>query len=184
MQFEQYLTDSEKTLSATFHYDENDPGENKLRQAVEEFIIASEKLDKFKKTKFYGKPLDDKLAKSNTQMSVQQFDRDLNDPSEKLTHAMIGIATESGELLKAIYDSKWGGKQFDVVNCEEELGDLFWYKAILFREFGFKLSDVLQKNTNKLQGKKGRYKNQKFSSEEAINRDLDSERKILESNGE
>jgi len=44
--------------------------------------------------------------------------------SDNLIHAAIGIATEIGELKEA----------YDDVNKKEELGDIYWYMAILWRE--------------------------------------------------
>ena len=66
--------------------------------------------------------------------------------------------------------------KFDEVNLKEELGDLFWYNAILFREYKLDLDDVLQINIDKLNKRYGA----KFSEEAAINRDLKAEREILE----
>lgn len=174
MRFKDYLENSEKTLSGKFVYDEKDIGENTLRGSVEDSIRSLQTLDKFKKHKFYGKELDSSLKPKKIQTTVSEFSRD--DEAEKILHAMIGIATESGELLEAIYKSKWGGQNFDKTNLKEELGDLFWYMAILFREFEFDLEDVLQININKLRARYG----EKFSQEGAINRNLDKEREILE----
>jgi len=44
---------------------------------------------------------------------------------DNIIHAAIGIATEIGELKEA----------FDDINRKEELGDIYWYMAILWREF-------------------------------------------------
>ena len=91
-------------------------------------------------------------------------------------HGTIGICTEAGEILDAIKKSMFYGKPIDKVNIKEEIGDVMWYIAILCREFNLEMEDVLQTNINKL---KARYPD-KFTSENALNRDLDKERKILE----
>lgn len=158
---------------------------------------------------------------------------------EKVLHGVVGILTEADELLENYNE----GKGFDGVNALEELGDITWYTAILFREFDFlsyqevtvqkvdnpfktsisilsdgtklldmmkkklyynkelkqedfkvysyrilsnvlglcqyyniNIKDVYQRNIDKLRARYG----EKFSSEKAINRDLDKERKILE----
>lgn len=62
------------------------------------------------------------------------------------------------------------------VNLAEELGDLFWYMAIVGDELGIKFEDVMDRNITKLKARYG----EKFSEEKAEHRDLDSERKILE----
>jgi NTP pyrophosphatase (non-canonical NTP hydrolase) len=75
-----------------------------------------------------------------------------------------------------MYKCKWNGEPLDVVNCKEEIGDLFWYMAILFRELDLDLNEILQINNDKLDKRYGR----KFSEEAANNRDLKAERDILE----
>lgn len=175
MKFEEHLKDSERFLSSTFHYAKSDQGENALRSVVEQFITSAEKLDQYKKHKYYGRPLPEGLSKERIQMTLQNFDRS-DDGMEKVMHAIIGLSTECGELMEAIYKAKWGGQKFDEVNCKEEIGDLFWYMAILFREFNFDLEDILQRNSDKLNLRYGA----KFSEEKAINRDLAAEREILE----
>jgi len=180
MEFTEHLKASEKFLSGKFHYSPNDDGENALRTTVESFISASNDLDQYKKLKYYGKPLSPELAKKVHQMTVQGFERSEDGGMEKLLHAALGLATESGELLEAVYKAKWAGEKFDVVNCKEELGDLFWYMAILFREFGFTLEDVLQINNDKLDKRYGA----KFTENAAIHRDLQAERNILEGKSE
>lgn len=175
MKFEEHLKDSERFLSSTFHYSKEDQGENALRSAVEQFIAASEKLDQYKKHKYYGRDLPESLSKEHTQMTLQGFERS-DDGMEKVLHAIVGLSTECGELMEAVYKAKWNGEKFDEVNCKEELGDLFWYMAILFREFGFNLEDILQRNSDKLNLRYGA----KFTEEKAINRDLAAEREVLE----
>lgn len=175
MKFEEHLKHSERFLSGTFHYSKDDAGENALRSVVEQFIAASEKLDQYKKHKYYGRALPPALANEEVQMTVQGFERS-GDGMEKTLHAIVGLSTECGELMEAIYKAKWSGQKFDEVNCKEELGDLFWYMAILFREYGFNLEDILQRNSDKLDLRYGA----KFSEEKAINRDLNAERQVLE----
>ncbi len=93
-----------------------------------------------------------------------------------LLHAAMGISTESGELMDAFKRKIFYGKALDVVNVKEEIGDVMWYIAILLRELDLDFEDVLQVNIDKL---KARFPD-KFTEEDALNRDLDKERKILE----
>lgn len=179
MQFEEHVKHSEKFLSGTFHYSKDDAGENALRSIVEKFLAVTEELDQYKKHKYYGRALPPALQGVPVQMTVQEFDRS-EDGMEKTLHAVIGLATECGELLDAVYKAKWAGQKFDEVNCKEELGDLFWYMSILFRDFGFNLEDILQRNADKLDLRYGA----KFSEEKAINRDLAAEREVLEGKSE
>lgn len=100
----------------------------------------------------------------------------LDDGVKRLLHAGIGISTEAGEFLDALKKHIFYGKELDRVNLAEELGDLFWYMAIVGDELGIKFEDVMDRNITKLKARYG----EKFSEEKAENRDLDSERKILE----
>jgi hypothetical protein len=158
---------------------------------------------------------------------------------QRILHGAIGLCTEAGELLDA-FEKNTG---LDLVNIKEELGDIYWYLAILHRdipgiergderyalkqnplnhairltvfstelldqlkkkiyygkdfdikeanrlvntiedhlsgvavEYKFTKEDILETNINKLKARYG----EKFSSDAAINRDLDTERKTLE----
>ncbi|AYF44914.1 MULTISPECIES: nucleoside triphosphate pyrophosphohydrolase family protein [Halobacteriovorax] len=100
----------------------------------------------------------------------------LDDGVKRLLHAGIGISTEAGEFLDALKKHIFYGKELDRVNLAEELGDLFWYMAIVGDELGIKFEDVMERNITKLKARYG----EKFSEEKADKRDLESERKILE----
>lgn len=172
MEFKKYTEESEKFVSANFHYDKNDSSETLLKRAIEDVIKAGNALDIMKKNKFYGKPLP-----NGTQTVIpdnMEFKKD--DPSELLIHAYIGSVTEAIEGLQAIYDYKWLNKELDEVNLQEEQGDAYWYDAIKFRSLDWDLGKILQKNIDKLTSRYG----DKFSEEKAINRNLDKERDILE----
>lgn len=94
-----------------------------------------------------------------------------------LLHAAMGISTESGELMDAFKRKLFYGKELDVVNLKEEVGDIMWYVAILLRELDLDFNEILQLNIDKLQA---RFPH-KFTEFDALNRDLDKEREILES---
>lgn len=101
----------------------------------------------------------------------------LNDDGlKRLLHAGIGLSTESGEFLDALKKHIFYGKELDKVNLAEEMGDLFWYMAIVADELGFEFEEVMERNITKLKARYG----EKFSEEKAENRDLDTERKILD----
>lgn len=99
-----------------------------------------------------------------------------NDGTKRLLHAGIGLSTEAGELLDALKKHIFYGKELDKVNLAEEMGDLFWYMAILADELGFEFESVMERNITKLKARYG----EKFSEEKAENRDLNTEREILE----
>lgn len=96
--------------------------------------------------------------------------------SSRVLHGVIGISTESGELLDAIKKQLFYGKNLDLHNVKEELGDLMWYIATVCNALEFDFSDILQININKLSA---RYNGQ-FNASSALNRDINKERSIIE----
>ena len=75
------------------------------------------------------------------------------------------------EAVKQMLDEN----SLDVVNVLEEIGDISWYQAILIDALNGDWDACLNKNIEKL---KARYP-EKFSSDAAINRDVNNERTIL-----
>lgn len=94
----------------------------------------------------------------------------------RLLHAAMGITTECGELMDVLKKYTIYNKPIDTVNLQEECGDLFWYIALLADEVGFTFEDTFEKNIAKL---RARYPN-RFTEFDALNRDLNKEREILE----
>lgn len=62
-------------------------------------------------------------------------------------HGIIGMMTEAGELLDQMKKHWFYGRELDVVNIKEELGDILWYAAIWYHEskldFPFKRESAL-----------------------------------------
>ena len=99
-----------------------------------------------------------------------------DDGTKRLMHSAFGMATEAGEFLDALKKHVFYGKELDRVNLREELGDMFWYIAIACDELGVDFEPIMQRNIEKLKARYG----EKFTEEAAENRDLETERKILE----
>lgn len=93
-----------------------------------------------------------------------------------ILHALMGVTTECGELMDQLKKHLIYGKPLDDVNIFEEDGDLRWYLALLEFACGYTADAAQEANINKL---KARYP-EKFNEIEALNRDLEKERKILE----
>jgi NTP pyrophosphatase (non-canonical NTP hydrolase) len=91
-------------------------------------------------------------------------------------HMILGMQTEVAELADAFKKHLAYGKPVDWVNVEEELGDLMWYIANFCNINDIDLEQVMQINIDKL---RARYP-EKFTQENALNRNLEAERKILE----
>lgn len=96
--------------------------------------------------------------------------------NQRLLHAGIGLATEAGEFLDALKKHIFYGKSLDTVNLSEEMGDVFWYCAIISDELGVNFAQVMETNIAKLKARYG----DKFSESAATTRNLEVERKILE----
>lgn len=137
------------------------------------FNNIGETLDFHKKYVFYGKGyfeekeiFDDKNFNYNPQMSDEEV---------RLLHTVLGIATEAQEMIDQIMNL-WRNKKLDKINLFEENGDIFWYQAVMADICNKSFEELMEKNIAKLRARYG----EKFSSEKAINRNLDLERKILE----
>ena len=61
---------------------------------------------------------------------------------QRLQHAQLGVASETGELTGTIKKTLIYGAAFDVRNAKEETGDILWYLAILANALGFRLADA------------------------------------------
>lgn len=91
-------------------------------------------------------------------------------------HMALGMVTEAGEIADAYKKELAYGKKLDDVNIAEEIGDLMWYIANLCKMKGFDFHQICATNIAKLQA---RYP-EKFTEDDALNRDLETERSILE----
>lgn len=100
----------------------------------------------------------------------------LDGPDFRVLHAALGISTEAGELLDAVKKQIIYGKPLDVVNVAEEVGDLFWYLAILVDTLNLDPESIMETNIAKL---RARYP-EKYTDRDALNRDLPKEREVLE----
>ena len=100
----------------------------------------------------------------------------------RVLHALMGMQTETAELTDAVKRHIFYGTELDKVNLVEEIGDIFWYIAILLDELKVDVGDkasfehAMKVNIEKL---RARYPN-KFTEHDAVNRDLKTERDILE----
>lgn len=95
----------------------------------------------------------------------------------ELLHAGMGMVTEAGEYMDQMKRHMIYGAPLDHTNLKEELGDMLWYIALAMRALDTNFEKEFLRNIVKL---KARFPD-KFTMENAINRDLDGERKILDS---
>lgn len=95
----------------------------------------------------------------------------------RLLHAVLGLITEVGEISQAVVDSIVSKSvSLDYINLIEEMGDVFWYLAIMADDSIVTFDDIEQRNIAKL---RARYPD-KFTEGHAIRRDLVGERKVLQ----
>jgi NTP pyrophosphatase (non-canonical NTP hydrolase) len=151
-------------------------------------IAVGELADIVKKSAFYNKRID--VAEWNsliikasaaihsiqTTPGVNVNPVDVGIENTRLFHAGLGMFTESVEMLQAIDKATMNGESVDIVNFGEELGDSEYYQAIAYDELDMDPERVMATIINKL---KHRYPD-KFDNTNAINRDLLTERAILE----
>ncbi len=116
--------------------------------------------------------IEDALRTESALMAVSGERNDTN----RLLHAAMGLTTEAGEFLDALKKHLFYGKPLDLVNLREEIGDIMWYLAIACDALGTDFETEQERNIAKL---RKRYP-EKFDAEQAIERDLDAERAILE----
>lgn len=148
-------------------------------QAVE----ALAKLDEVKKAVFYGREVNlpkpaNEGEHAATIAKLPQWisgHPDNDAAAVNIIHAIIGKATEAGELLEALA-AVVEGQAFDETNALEEVGDGFWYDALLLRAIGSNFGEAQSVNIAKL---RRRFPNA-FTEFDANNRDLFAEREILE----
>lgn len=106
----------------------------------------------------------------------------------EVMHAALGVVTEASEFADVLKKTLYKNVTIDWVNLDEEVGDTLFFiqMYINYRNELFNTDltfvDYLVMNTAKLNK---RYSD-KFSTDEAINRDLGQERELLEgmSNGQ
>jgi NTP pyrophosphatase (non-canonical NTP hydrolase) len=99
-----------------------------------------------------------------------------NGITPRMEHAMMGMVTEAAECMDIVKKTKIYGRALDRVHLAEEAGDVMWYLAILSDELGISFEEMWEKNIAKL---RVRFP-EKYTDHHAVNRDLDSERKVLE----
>lgn len=179
-----YIEQAHVTASDKF-YGEAVPYEH-FEEILSDCISALKRLDVVKKALFYGKFPNRTLGRfrdlSGLPSIIAEYSGDLLSDLEKSTniiHAILGKATEAGELLEALESTILVGLPFDFANALEEVGDGLWYDALLLKAIGSNFEEAQRVNIAKLRQRFG----EKFSEFDANNRDLFEERKILENKG-
>lgn len=93
----------------------------------------------------------------------------LNEKDLQLMEGLMGLNGESGEALDILKKCLFQGHTFDRDHMIRELGDIAWYLAIAADALSVPLSEVFEKNIEKLEK---RYP-EGFDAERSVNREDD-----------
>lgn len=130
-----------------------------------ELITVAASLNRHKSFLFYGK---DKPVPNSFLYARAQLD---NIVDKKRLHALLGIASEAGELLENLFrelqgvDSQLEQEEIDA-NYSEESGDIDWFQEQLAKSVAIPVEDSRRDNIDKL---RKRYPS-KFTVEAAVAR--------------
>lgn len=151
-------------------------------------IAAGDFSDHLKKFIFYGKTIslpvdheevwDDMLDQYLTQeqlISARMLIRNHN--TVRLYHAILGLCTETAELMSAFHAYVYEGVPLDWANIAEECGDLCWYMALMAKAQNYtSFDEFMAGNKAKLTARYG----SAWTQDGALNRDTENEMKELE----
>ena len=173
MNIEEYLEASSRTESIPEEVRLTESRMGTLMDLVSAMRQTESLADQLKRNLFYGK----KYAYLDQRKAPNDWLKEpLSERDTRLLHAALGMLTEVAELADTLLQTVLHKKELDVVNVMEELGDIEWYRAIPLRVLGLDEGQIRKANIYKLLA---RYP-EKFSSEQALNRDLEAERAVLE----
>ena len=142
--------------------------------------MTAEDIDAVKKALYYGKNTRPEDEAINRHTSINRQMRCADAPKwQDVIHGVLGVISESGEMAEALLKVMEQGSdmvEFDPVNMAEEIGDVMWYLAIMAEALDTDLETIQATNIAKL---RARFPD-KFTEDNALNRNLSAERAILE----
>lgn len=103
-----------------------------------------------------------RLAKSGEDIMAQ-----MTPWKAHIDHMAKGMAGEAGEVVDCIKRHTVYGKDLDVNNLKEELGDTLFFMQGIMREFNWTFADLMEDNMRKLDK---RYATGSYSDAQAQNR--------------
>lgn len=147
-------------------------------------------IDSIKKNMFYNRQLIADEDIKNILLNIGSLLLDLskqenissdlktidNQTNIRILHSMIGVITETAGELPPLIESSLNNQDLDTINLNEEYGDVFWYIDRGLDAINCTVGQSLDINIDKLSK---RYPQGHFDNERANNRDLLSEREIL-----
>lgn len=110
---------------------------------------------------------DDGITANDYQRAAMRTAGD--DESGYLLNGVMGLCGEAGEVIDLVKKHLHQGHELDRDKVAEELGDVLWYAALISEAVGATLSEVMERNIDKL---KQRYP-EGFDKARSVNRDKD-----------
>lgn len=87
------------------------------------------------------------------QQAALRTARDADGALPPLWYLALGLTGEAGEVANLVKKFERHGKPFDADALADELGDVLWYLAVSAQAAGLSLSDVAERNVEKLRAR-------------------------------
>ncbi len=128
--------------------------------------------------------MEDFLTQAVRNMRRTECSITFNNIRPRMRHAVAGIVDEAGEISNFVLKADFYNKPVDVTAYKDELGDLLWYWSLAVDDLADAegvspeviAAEILAVNKAKLMV---RYP-EKYSNEQAIDRDKDAEQEAIE----
>lgn len=168
MNLDHYLSVIHSTASENIHLDVIKPSTAKA--VLTRRLAFAADVDAVKKGLFYGKHQDRFSPRQNDLFPEVSPHLEAN---KHMLHAIIGIDSESSELLQLLVDTVFCGQNPpNKTQILDEAGDLFWYFTMLLKIVGVSLEEVMDANYRKLSA---RFPEGTFSLQQWEGRDKNKE---------
>lgn len=144
---------------------------NFIKVVIKALLKNGQYLDNIKKYVAYGKD----FKNEDVRQFYNEDDEIVFNTNTRLFHGILGIVTEAIELLEILHEDMFEEKELNVKHLKEEMGDIDWYKSILYHQYGSNFEESWIQIINKL---KERFP-EKFDSDKAINRNIEKENEAM-----
>lgn len=175
MDSETFIREALRSKSDLYHVHTFEQWE--IAAALEGFVQAARSLDTIKKAVFYNRPFHRPTFDNQINATLySHITANFAQLPPDYVHGVLGLATEVAELVEGLIKAAVEPDgEIDMVNLEEEVGDLHWYEALLYNFMQKSFPQGFTKVINKL---RVRFPD-KFTTERALNRDLMKEAEVL-----
>lgn len=106
------------------------------------------------------------ISANTYQSQALRFESGMYQDYPQIVNGLMGLNGEAGEAIDILKKHLFQGHDLDREHLAKELGDVAWYLAVSADALGYKLSDILKMNIDKLSA---RYPNG-FEDEKSIHR--------------